>query len=280
VRQRSRLQRWLARALGRESDSSYVRYLQEVAADSAVQRLRDQSLARLRLGPGQYVVDLGCGPGTLTLQLAALVGVSGRVVGVDRDRHMVQAADRLAAQAQLSDRVTHRVDDCTALACGDRVFDACYCERVFQHLGGAGPSRAAAEAIRVLKPGGRVVLVDSDWSTLVINVDHPDLARRIVDARAKAFPNPQAGRHLRGYLTTAGAVDVEAIESALDIGANGATAELLTRTAEAILSPTELAIWNASLARARHNHLPWAHLTMTVVAGTKSPAGVGAVASR
>jgi SAM-dependent methyltransferase len=161
------------------------------------------------------------------------------------------------------------VDDCTALSFGDEVFDACYCERVFQHLRGQGPARAAAEMLRILKPGGRFVLVDTDWSTLTINADRADLERRIVAALSKRFPNPNAGQRLREHAIEAGGIDVREELSAFDIGPAGATSTLLTETAMKELSADELPLFLASHDRARLSQLPYARLTMTIVAGTK-----------
>jgi ubiquinone/menaquinone biosynthesis C-methylase UbiE len=205
----------------------------------------------------------------MTVQLAGIVGESGRVVGVDRNRLMVRAADDLAGRMHVSGHVAHQVDDCTALSLGSDTFDSCYCERVFQHLADRGPALAAAEALRILKPGGRVVVVDSDWSTLVINAGDAALERRVVGECAKRFPNPTAGRHLRDLVTAAGAVEVCHTIATLDIGATGATATLLTRTAEELLSAEELIEWRARLDDARLAQLPYGHLTMTVVAAAK-----------
>ena len=273
MKTRSKLLNWARRAFRRAAtDDSYVDYLNEVAADSSIQMLRARSLAQLSLARGHHVIDIGCGPGTLTVQLGHIVGESGRVAGVDCDGRMVRAANQSAANAQVSAYVTHSVDDCTALSFGDEVFDACYCERVFQHLSGRGPARAAAEMLRVLKPGGRFVLVDTDWSTLAINADRADLKRRVVAAVSKAFPNPKAGQRLRAHAIEAGAIDVRVEVSAFDIGPSGATATLLTKTAARALSADELAEWLASLEGARLLQLPYARLTMTIVAGVK-PSG-------
>jgi ubiquinone/menaquinone biosynthesis C-methylase UbiE len=266
----SRLVRWAVGILGRRAtDASYVRYLQDVAADPTIQRLRSEAVLELRLAPGHHVVDLGCGPGTMTVQLASCVGDSGRVVGVDRDRQMVRTADVLAVRMGVSGHLTHQVDDCTALSLGNDTFDACYCERVFQHLADRGPALAAAEALRILKPGGRVVIVDSDWSTLVINAGPQVLERRCVTQCLMRFPNPAAGRHLRDLVMAAGAAEVHCRSSTLSISATGATAALLNRAAEESLSADELMVWRQRLDDARQAERPYGHLIMTLVAGTK-----------
>jgi SAM-dependent methyltransferase len=261
--------RRLARRLRRGRDLSYVHYLQEVAADPSIAAMRSDAFALLRLKTGDSVVDLGCGPGTVTVQLGAIVGGSGHVVGVDIDRQMIAAADSLAARAHLADRVAHRIDDCTNLSFGSGTFDACYCERVFQHLRGDGPSRAAAEMLRVIKPGGRLVVIDSDWSSVVITTDQTALHHRVVAAGMRRFANPTAGALLQRLLSDAGAADVYTKSWILNITAGGGTAAIHREAAENALSADELARWLASLDRARQAQLPFGHLTMTSAAGAK-----------
>jgi hypothetical protein len=85
----------------------------------------------------------------------------------------------------------------------------------------------------------------------------------------KRFPHPTAGRQLRGLVTAAGAVEIRHTTATFNISATGATATLLNRTAEELLSAEESIEWRARLDRARLARLPYGHLTMTVVAATK-----------
>ncbi|MFI7626568.1 methyltransferase domain-containing protein [Microbispora rosea] len=81
-------------------------------------------------------------------------------------------------------------------------------DKVYHAL--ADPARAAAEAWRVLAPGGRIVLVGQDWDTFVIDSDDPALTRVMVHVRAKAVPSPHAARRHRNLLLDAGFADVTA----------------------------------------------------------------------
>jgi len=161
------------------------------------------SYARMRLSPGDSALDVGCGPGTDTLALAAIVGPAGRVRGVDRDPEMLAEAERRAAAAGLSDRVEHAEGDACALAFADASFHAVRSERLFLHL--ADPERAVAEMVRVTRPGGRVVLMDTDWGTRSVDTPEVELERRIARVLTeRCLANGYSGRRLYGMMKGAG----------------------------------------------------------------------------
>ena len=137
---------------------------------------KQRSYELLQLEPGQQVLDVGCGPGTDTLVLAELVGPQGRVVGVDHDAAMLAEADARARQADLTPRVLHHQADATALPWSADHFDASRSERLFQHL--REPAAALREMVRVTKPGGRIVVLDTDWGTLSMDTSERELEGR------------------------------------------------------------------------------------------------------
>jgi SAM-dependent methyltransferase len=162
---------------------------------------------RMRIRLGAVVLDVGCGPGTDTLPLAELVGHAGFVHGIDRDAEMVAEAERRAAEAGLTGRVEHRAGDAYALPWADATFDAARCERLFLHLD--RPEQATAEMVRVTKPGGRVVLMDTDWGTRSVDTPEVELERRIARVLAeRCMANGYSGRRLWGLLKTAGVGDL------------------------------------------------------------------------
>src|SRR5258708_26132689 len=125
-----------------------TRYLEQAA-----QFLREEkqlTYTAMHLQPGQHVLDVGCGPGVDTITLAAFIGASGSVDGVDADSAMVAAAEHRASPAGVHDRVQHRVPDAPALPFAANAFDAVRGERLFQHLG--DPRAALAELLRVPRP--------------------------------------------------------------------------------------------------------------------------------
>lgn len=163
-----------------------------VAADEhpGVVALRTWTAAALALTEGGRAVDVGRGPGTAAA-LAALVGPDGRVLGIDASAVMVEAAT--AAHAEVAG-LAFLVGDALALDLDDDAVDAYRSERTFQYL--TEPERAWAEAVRVVRPGGRVAVTDTDWGTLT--VDHPDekLTHRLLAVRRPFPQNPWSGRRL------------------------------------------------------------------------------------
>jgi SAM-dependent methyltransferase len=164
------------------------------------------SYERMQVAAGASVLDVGCGPATDTLPLAELVGPRGQVAGVDGDAAMVAEADRRAAAAGLADRVEHHVADATALPFHAGRFDAVRCERLFMHL--PDPEGALAEMLRVARPGGRIVVLDTDWGTRSVDTTETELERRMARVLAElCIVNGYSGRRLYGMTMRAGVVD-------------------------------------------------------------------------
>lgn len=169
-----------------------------------VEAIRAEAFALLKLRPGQRVLDLGCGTGDLSRELAGWVAPDGEVTGVDFSRAMVAEANW--RQASSDPPVTFEEGDAAHLRFDSATFDACWTERMLCHV--PDPTSVLREMARVLRPGGRVVIIDVDTDGTMI--DHPD--RRITGAFASTMaaqsPNGWIGRQLRRRLTQAGLTDV------------------------------------------------------------------------
>ncbi|WP_330251153.1 methyltransferase domain-containing protein [Nocardia sp. NBC_00565] len=177
-----------------------VRDLQ--AALPGIRRLRTWAHEALALQPGESAVDIGSGTGTEVMAFADAVGPTGTTFGVEPDPHLLASAERRAQQA--GSTAKFHTGDAYGLPFGAGTFDAALCERVFQHL--TAPNRAANEIARVLKPGGRVVVMDSDWGTAIVHPGDREVVRGVIDTLVSATTNPFAGRRLSGLLTKAGLV--------------------------------------------------------------------------
>jgi ubiquinone/menaquinone biosynthesis C-methylase UbiE len=154
------------------------------------------------LAPGLGLLDVGCGPGTLTADLARHVP-GGRVVGIDRSADVIAKAAAHAATAGVA--VEFAAGDVYALAFPDAAFDVVHAHQVLQHL--TDPLRALREMRRVLRPGGLLAVRDSDYSCFSWAPVDPRLERWLAIYRAVARRNgaePDAGRFLKGWVLAAG----------------------------------------------------------------------------
>jgi SAM-dependent methyltransferase len=162
------------------------------AAWEATRRLRSWERDHLNLHGGQRMLDVGCGLGEAALALAGELGDAGELVGVDLSAEMLRVARSRATAAHC--RVRFSVGDACSLGEPDGSFDVVRSERTLQWL--TDPLAAIGEMVRVTKPGGRVSLIDTDWSTFEIDVGDDDLARRVRAAMRteRARPSNIGGR--------------------------------------------------------------------------------------
>jgi len=123
------------------------------------------------LAPGQRLLDVGCGPGTITIDLAARVA-PGEVIGLDRSEGVIEQA-REAARASEATNVSFRTGDIYALDYEDASFDVVHAHQVLQHL--TDPVAALRELRRVARPGGLVAVRDADYAAMTWHPPSPGL---------------------------------------------------------------------------------------------------------
>jgi ubiquinone/menaquinone biosynthesis C-methylase UbiE len=193
------------------SETRYTHGHHESVLRSHTWRTAENSAGYLlpRLRPGLDLLDVGCGPGTITLDLAARVA-PGRVVGVDASTDVIAQAEA-AREASGAEQVTFSVGDAYRLEMTDESFDVVHAHQVLQHL--TDPVAALVEWRRVLRPGGTLAARDSDYSTFAWAPLDPRLDRWLElyhDITARNRAEADAGRYLLGWALRAGFTDVEA----------------------------------------------------------------------
>lgn len=164
------------------------------------------------LRPGQDLLDVGCGPGTITADFARLV-TPGRVVGIDAVEDPLGPAAVDATEAGLTN-VSFEVGDVYALAFDDGRFDVVHAHQVLQHL--ADPVAALGEMRRVCRPGGVVAVRDVDCASMAWFPIGPVMDRWMELYRQVARKNggePDAGRHLLSWANASGFAEVTASAS-------------------------------------------------------------------
>lgn len=171
---------------------------------SHIWRTAENSAAYLlpELSRGQHLLDVGCGPGTITCDLAGLVA-PGRAVGLDANDGVLAQARATAAERGVT--VEFEVGDIYHLRFADDSFDVVHAHQVLQHLN--DPVAALREMRRVCRPGGIVAVRDSDYAAFTWFPKEPAMDRWLDVYRAVARGNgaePDAGRRLLNWVRAAG----------------------------------------------------------------------------
>ena len=159
------------------------------------------------LEPGMRLLDIGCGPGTITAELAARIA-PGRVTAVEVTAEALELA-RIETAARQQANVEFVVSDVHALDLADATFDVVHAHQVLQHVG--DPVQALCEMRRVCRPGGIVAARDSDYAGFVWFPAISELDEWLALYRRVARFNggePDAGRRLLSWARGAGLTDV------------------------------------------------------------------------
>ncbi len=187
-----------------EDQRAGVVALDVLAQMPAIRRLKAWAVERLDPQPGMTAVDVGCGTGEDAQGLGVTVAPGGRAIGVDLSTAMIAEARRRAgAVGSAAEFETGAGDD---LPLGDSSVDVLRCERVLQHV--KAPGACLAEMHRVLRPGGRVALIDTDWRSLTLWPGDPAVTSGVRDAWAARCVNPAAGSQLGELLGGAGFIEI------------------------------------------------------------------------
>jgi len=255
-------------------DNGYVtsEYLKKVA--ERMRAFKQLSYAHMEVGQGDRVLDLGCGPGVDTLPLAVLVGDNGRVIGIDSDEKMLAEAQQAALDAACDGWVEHRLGSAMELPLGDDMLDASRAERLLQVLPAALEQTILSELIRVTRPGGRVVLADTDWSSACVDFSDNGLERRLMEFFALHMrPNGFAGRHLWALCRELGLVDlrldvVPMVQERLEDTPFGNWL-IVTARAEGVISEDEALQWVDELKQREQTGRFYACVNMVIASGRK-----------
>ncbi len=164
------------------------------------------------LAPDMALLDVGCGPGTITADLAARLE-TGTVIGVDLAEEVVELARDQHPVSSGAD-LSFRTGDVYSLDFADATFDIVYAHQVLQHLG--RPIDALYEMRRVLKPDGLVAVRDADFGAFAWYPSDPALDRWMDVYHQLTRRNgaqADAGRNLKAWVRAAGFGDVVASSS-------------------------------------------------------------------
>lgn len=259
--------------MGRSQGYVNAHYLKTAADLFAPIKRRSYEMMQVRTG--HLILDVGCGTGIDALALAELAGTGGKVVGVDHDENMIDAARKGAAQAGLNETLDFHIGDAASLPFKNGWFDSCRAERVFMHL--ADADTALGEMVRVVKKHGWIVIAETDWASISCDTDEIDTERQLARFRAeKVLRNGYAGRRLfrqfKSNQLTNISVDIFPLHTDdMDLFrflAQHDTVEQQARAAGA-LSQDKLNAWRSDLEQRKHAASFFGSINIIMAAGRK-----------
>ncbi|GJJ12944.1 hypothetical protein Clacol_007191 [Clathrus columnatus] len=155
------------------------------------------------LKPDNYILDIGCGPGTITADFAALVP-NGKVLGMDYVPEVLEQGRKIAVERDLKN-IEFMTGDIHALPFPDNTFDVVHTHQTLQHI--HDPVKALSEMRRVTKPGGLVAARENDISTHTFYPELKELDEFLpiyLRTAESVGGTPKAGRHLIAWARKAG----------------------------------------------------------------------------
>ena len=189
---------------GHERPADLFKFLDDVDAIPTIQKIKGRMLDLCPIGPGDRVLDVGCGLGHEAIRLGNRVGQSGSVEGVDIAEAFITESRRRALDENCE--VKFKIGSVLELPFPDSVFDVCRAERVLIHL--EDPGSALSEMVRVVRPGGRITAFDFDMGAYVIDSDDQPMTRRIEKVVIEHWPNGYLARQLPHMFRQAGLVEL------------------------------------------------------------------------
>lgn len=184
---------------GIQFDESAAKGVEAIYKTPDVAGQRSQVLAAMAPRPGEEILDIGVGPGLLAWDIGRMVGESGLSAGIDVSEAMIGMASQRCTDGGFT--FDFKLGDATALPFADASFDAVVSTQVYEYV--ADMPKALAEVARVLRPGGRVFILDTDWDTAVWATDDRPRQRRVLDAWEEHLHDPCLPRKLGRLLAEA-----------------------------------------------------------------------------
>ena len=233
-------------------DAKKVARMERLYSSRQVVEQRARFRAAIAARPGEQGLDIGCGAGYLTCELAREVAPGGRITAIDASNDSEAAATARVAKEGLAGTVEVRAGDAASLPFSDGSFDFVVGVQVYCYV--PDIAHGIREAARVLRKGGRLLILESDWDTCVWETSDHARTRRMLSQRASRFAHAHLPRELPRLIKAAGMALVEAsvfpiLETRYDASSYGAGA--IDSTCEAAIKSgipaEEVSAWEADL---------------------------------
>lgn len=184
---------------GIQYDEAWTLRVEALYATSDMVAQRRAVLGGLAARPGERIADLGAGPGMLAAEMAEIVGPTGAIQGIDISQPMVDLARRRCTAWPW---IVFEPGDVTRLPFADETFDAAVSTQVYEYVDDV--AAALVELHRILRPGGRALILDTDWDTALWHTRDLARQRAIMTAFEPHCAHPRLARQLPMRLREAG----------------------------------------------------------------------------
>lgn len=235
-------------------DAAAVSQLERLYSTPQIVAQRRRLRAVLAARPGEAGLDIGCGAGHLACELAREVSPGGRIVALDSSAESAAACNARATREGVSEHVAVCQGDAGVLDFPDESFDFVVASQVYCFVADVGS--AIRQAARVLKKGGRLLVLESDWDLCLWRSSDPALTRRMVDARSAAmYAHAHLPRDMPALVKAAGLTLTDACVHAIlethyepdSFGAETVGSARSRAVKHGSVSPAEAAAWEADL---------------------------------
>jgi ubiquinone/menaquinone biosynthesis C-methylase UbiE len=178
----------------------FINYLKFVDSVPEFRAIKERNYEALGLKKGDNILDAGCGIGLDTCRLGIRVGETGSAIGVDSSESMISIAQK-NIPGHLRN-TTFVIGNMRNPDFPDNTFDAIFVERLLQIL--PNPVQIIQQLVRVLKPGGTLVIVEPDWGTMALDPGNRNIIRSLVSYCTDSFADGWTGRKLYRYFVELG----------------------------------------------------------------------------
>ena len=182
-----------------EFDDETSRVVEEFNASQGAMARRRRIIAALALQAGEAILDVGSGPGHQAFEISSVVGPGGRVQGIDPAKSAIAIASRRCSGLS---NIHFELGDAAQLPFEDETFDAVMSSQVFEYL--QNVSGGLREMYRVLRPGGRVLIHDTDWGALLWRSSDAQRMARVMEVWDRHLADPYLPQTLVPKLRDAG----------------------------------------------------------------------------
>lgn len=259
---------------GADQQESMFMHLEDRARCTDQHAVNSAFIGILDPQPGEQLLEVGCGSGVLCRQAVRGMDLARKITGIDISFSFVNAAQGIVNEAKLAPKINFSTGAAENLPFAGQEFDAVFAARLLLHA--ADPSDVVKEMVRVVKHSGRVVVMDWDYDTVV--VDHPDreLTRRLIHWRTDHRGGDNwSGRKLFRIMAEAGLRDLH-LDPVVSIARSerDSLTQSLWHAAQgardqAVITPEEYEAWTGELQAAMKAGYYYASILYFVVSGKR-----------